>query len=102
MAVSGNSSLTRSMLDSLNTLPGDGPVGDIATAEYALPADGVDAAVGLLGGRRDPLAQGGDAEHPPAGGDQPAILLRRAGMEDLAAGGLGGLRSEEHTSELQS
>ena len=62
-----------------------GPPADVGAVEAARPIDG---AYGLVGARLrlgDRLAARRDAEHAPAGGEQPVALAARAGMEDLDA-----------------
>jgi hypothetical protein len=50
----------------------------------AAQADGVDAAVGRLPGRRQVGADGGDRQHPAAAGDDgAAAAVGRAGVQHL-------------------
>src|SRR3546814_1954223 len=74
----------------------DAEVVDLAAEPGQQGVDGV--AVRIEDGAR--LGRGARLAQLVAGGEQPHLQPRRD--EDLAAADGGGLRSEEHTSELQS
>ena len=63
---------------------------DVAPAESLGPADAIDRRVGSGPRLGEGGAGGGDIQHAPAGGDQPAVLVAPGpGVEDGDAGGYG-------------
>ena len=62
----------------------DGAEAYVAAALHAVEGDRVEYFIGTLLCRLDVVAQGGDAEHAAAGGDNFTTPFGRAGKEDMA------------------